>query len=269
MQQVRKILVVGGTGYIGEYVTKMLQIHSNVTVAVIGLESHDTYDSNLIDDIIWLARPDGLAIADFFTDSVTWKNLKSIVYASTALLYKDELVSHDENGTIDPLQPYEKLKFKEEQWIRGYASNLKVSLLITRFANVYGGVKNRGIVYHMMHALISNNTLTINGDGDIRRDFIFIEDLVDHLEYLLFNIKINDFSIYNICTGKQYSVNEIIAALEKVSGKKLKVVHGAAIIEKKNMSLLNDSIVKLSGFAPKHNLIEGLTKTYNTSLKTV
>ena len=263
MNKNRHIVVVGGTGYIGEYVVAMLRTH-DVAVSVIGLGVADQYDSDVITDIVWLAKPDGLSIKEFFADYPKTPNLKRIFYASTALIYPESGGPHNEKVAIDPLQKYEKDKVSEEMWISDFAKKNGALLTIMRFANVYGGIKNRGFVFHLMNALLSGDALRLNGDGTMKRDFIHIEDLVKYIEFLVFSEQVEARALYNLVTGNEYSLHDLISIAEKVSVKKISVEHRDPIIEKKGMSVSPEKILKKTGFRPHYDIKTGLTKTYTT-----
>ena len=102
----------------------------------------------------------------------------------------------------------------------------------------------------------------LNGKGDSVRDYMFIEDAVNWLERLIFYSQKNKIEVFNLCSGRGYSVKELVNSAEKLSGRKAETSAGPAVKEKKTIIGDNKKIVKLSGRKLKYNLIQGLKKTY-------
>ena len=88
---------------------------------------------------------------------------------------------------------------------------------IVRVANVYGldanYQKHQGIIPIYIRSLLQNNPITIYGDGDNTRDYIYILDLVNAIKKLL--TYTGEHHIFNLGSGIGYTINEIIALIEK------------------------------------------------------
>ena len=150
------------------------------------------------------------------------------------------------------------------------AKKIGCQLCIARLSNVYGDVKNRGIINYIILSAIKGNLLTVYGDKDKKiRDYIFIEDAANLLEFLIFYKQQNLKEIFNICTGSAYSIQELIDMAERVTGRKINFEKGAPTLEKLINIGDNQKILALSHYKLKYNLAHGLKKTYKNYLRTV
>lgn len=264
------ILLLGGTGFIGEYLAKNLNKRKDCQVKIVGRD-HSLGDISYKDTevLVVLTQPDDNTIRDIVTFINSTESLKKIIYLSTFLLYPDSTKQSDEEIMPAPVTPYEKDKLKEELLLSKFIENKKCKLCIARLGNVYGDVKNRGIVNRLIvSALGKNKNLTIYGDGLLKtRDFIFVEDAVNLLEFLIFYNQQNKKEIYNICSGKDVNLKEVINQIEKILKKKVFFKKGEPISGEKRITCDNSKILKLSGYQFKFNLVKGLEKTCRNYLK--
>jgi len=137
------------------------------------------------------------------------------IYSSTSSVYglTDKLPT-DELCEIDCLNPYASTKFCGEEMIRVYTKLYGVDSCIFRYFNVFGERSPTKGVYApvigiFLNQLKNNTPLTIVGDGEQRRDFVHVYDIVQ-ANLLAFNHKekING-STFNVGSGINYSMNEI------------------------------------------------------------
>lgn len=285
MEDFKNILLVGGTGFIGsELVKKLAENDLDITVIYIGglAESEKikdveyrqidlSQDSDGAKEIIakadcavLMAQPDE-ALMKNFLNLVKDSEVKKVVYTSTMLLYPDSLELQDESVNLEPMNDYENKKYSEESMLKEFA-NQKTKVCIARLGNVYGDKKNRGIVNYIIKALENSETLSISGDGEHKRDYIFVRDVVDALEQLILIDQENNLEIYNICSGKSYSINELIGELEKISGKKIIKENKSPIVEKRSVIGDNKKIKEKINFEIKFDIIKGLTEAYKNYL---
>ncbi|MFH1822326.1 MAG: NAD(P)-dependent oxidoreductase [Patescibacteria group bacterium] len=188
--------------------------------------------------------------------------LKKIVYLSTTLLYNDSSEKKDESARLEPTTEYEKNKYIEEQKLAEFVNKFNLNLCIARLSNVYGDIKNKGLVGKIFTVVLKDESIKINGSGTQVRDYIFIEDAVNLLEFLIYYKQVNKQEIFNICTSQGHSVSELIKTIKKVIAKKINIINSPAILEKQTVVGDNNKIISLSGYKFKFNLLKGLEKTY-------
>tara|TARA_B110000014_G_C19987676_1_gene511505 strand:- start:361 stop:888 length:528 start_codon:yes stop_codon:yes gene_type:complete len=165
----------------------------------------------------------------------------------------------DETQSIDPyLNDYVFSKYLSEEIIKLYEKY--VPSIVVRLSNIYGytKLKRPDLVPTIMQDIFSKKNVSIWSDLP-KRDFIFTEDAADAVLKL---IDVDFTGVLNMGTGKMNSIKRITEIIENLSGKKI-------ISENKDVSgpleFITDisKIKKITGWAPKHNLEEGLTKTFN------
>ncbi len=114
--------------------------------------------------------------------------------------------------TIDaqPLSPYAVSKLAIENYLRAYGHLYDLNYTIVRPANVYGPRQNpdgeAGVIAIFTQAMLEGRQVTIFGDGNDQRDYIYISDFIDGV-LTLANSDLP--GPYNIGTGLGVSVNEI------------------------------------------------------------
>ena len=189
------------------------------------------------------------------------RNIKKFICFTTILLYdqKKMTLPVDETQLIDPyLNDYVFSKYLSEEIIKLYEKY--VPSIVVRLSNIYGytKLKRPDLVPTIMQDIFSKKNVSIWSDLP-KRDFIFTEDAADAVLKLL---DVDFTGVLNMGTGRMNSIKRITEIIENLSGKKI-------ISENKDVSgplEFNTDISKLkkiTGWAPKHNLEEGLTKTFN------
>jgi len=254
-----RTLVFGGTGFIGEYVLREMD-HLGEQYSVVAAATPDA-EKKLEGAIhvLWLVPPVEGLLERFSEAILNARKLKRFVFASTLFLYA-EGSAQSEAAPLDPSNAYERAKKTEEETLQRVFAEHPEKLVIARLANVYGDVKNTGVVGKIFSALRDGGIVTINGDGSQVRDFIHVEDVARLLAALLFA---KDASgAYNVSTGKLCALNEVLAKAEMITGKKLHIVHGPAVPEKHSVAGDNTKIMQLLGISVQETLDTGLRKTY-------
>lgn len=279
----KKVLVLGGTGFIGETLVKVLAHRQNHQITVIYrnvIESGSIIEGviykrvdisknwqsfrKLFDDcnyLVILTPTDIFALKNILFNGKL-KSLEKIMYASSLLLYKASLHKHSENSKLKPLTNYEVCKWKEEALLRRFANSNGIYLVIARLGNVYGTSKNKGFVKLVLDCVSGAMGLKVNGDGKQKRDFIFIDDAVNLLDFILNYKQKRHVEIFNICTGVGTSLVRIIKIIEKITGKK--VEYGVSLKAKEKTVAIgnNRKIIRLSHYKIKYDIESGLQKAY-------
>lgn len=174
-------------------------------------------------------------------DAMKKKHVKKLIFSSSATVYGiPEKVPIFENFPLSVTNPYGRTKLMIEDILRDlHASDPEWSISILRYFNPIGahesgligedpkGIPNNLIPYITKVAIgelpelqvFGNQYPTIDGTGV--RDYIHVVDLANgHLKALK-QITSKEISIYNLGTGKGYSVLEIVQAFEEATGVKI------------------------------------------------
>jgi len=141
--------------------------------------------------------------------------VKRVVVSSTCAVYGNAPSPQSETTATDCLNPYSLTKLMSEQLCRLYHRLYGVESVCLRYFNVYGDRQPKSGAYAPVIGVFTDQRdsglpLTIVGDGEQRRDFVHVKDVVDaNILASVSNTADIVGGIYNIGSGKNYSVNEI------------------------------------------------------------
>lgn len=278
------VLIIGGTGFIGSYLTKRLSMHAAYTVSVIhsspltdiGKEHGVAYyrmnllrphqippELSSVDVMVIGTQPNETVMKNIIALAHASASLRKILYLSTYLVYPSAPSPQTESVIPAPSSPYEKGKMMEENVLSDFSRTHGCTICIARLGNVYGDVKNKGIVAHLVTALLRNDPrapVIINGSGEQKRDYIFVEDVVHFLSRLISHD--HEFGdIFNICNGIGYTIKDLLSLLELLSGRNIHVHHGPPLPEKQSVIGDNHKLLHTIGDIPRLTIAQGLRKT--------
>ncbi len=191
--------------------------------------------------------------------------VRKVVYASSAALYGDpRYVPVDESHPVQPLAPYGASKHTVEHYLEIYRVLYDLPYTALRYANVYGPRQDPrgegGVVAIFSDRILRGQGVTIYGDGEQTRDFVYVGDVARANLLAL----ISSFSgIVNISTQQETSINALFAAMLAVSGRP---VPCARVAERpgeiRRSALANGRAQASLGWAPQVDLAEGLRRTF-------
>ena len=153
------------------------------------------------------------SVLNILTAASSMDSVKRVVFSSSSSVYGDAKTPTSENHSLNPLSPYALNKLMGEQYCKLFSSIYNLDTVCLRYFNVYGDRMNNDgykLVFPIFKEQILNDKpLTINNDGEQRRDFIHVDDVVN-ANILVAKHKSNfNGDIYNVGSGTNYSVNEI------------------------------------------------------------
>ena len=143
-------------------------------------------------------------------------NVKRVVYSSTSSAYGRNEIPNEETQPDDCLNPYSISKVAGEKLCSMYTNIFGLDTIIFRYFNVYGDKHPTKGIYAPVIGLfdvqkLNSEKLTIVGDGEQRRDFTNVKDVVDiNILATTKDIDRKYFgNVFNVGTGTNYSVNQI------------------------------------------------------------
>lgn len=141
--------------------------------------------------------------------------LSKIVHISTDEVYGEVSDDHEgciEKSLLNPTNPYAASKAGAEFIVRSYYHSFKLPIVITRGNNVFGENQYpEKLIPKFIQLLLSNQPMTIQGEGTSKRNFIYVEDVCTAVDCIMTKGKCNE--IYNIGSTDEYSVKEIASIL--------------------------------------------------------
>jgi len=236
-----RILVTGGAGFIGSNLIQALLLSKH---DVFSLDNYSTgYKSNEVEGCIYV-NDDILNIDKVFDiqfDIIF--HLAALARIHPSFIKPHETFISNVNGTESVLEyarkhnskvifagsssrwhnphqsPYATSKYIGEELCKMYKKSFNLQVQVARFYNVYGPNEiitgdYKTLIGVWRDQMNNNKPLTIIGDGDQRRDFTYVGDIVDGL-ILIMNSNIYHEDAWELGTGLNYSINEIYKIFEE------------------------------------------------------
>ena len=192
--------------------------------------------------------------------------IERFIYISSggAVYGEPEYLPCDEAHPVNPICQYGISKHTVEHYLFLYQVNYGMNYTVFRYPNVYGPRQNpkgeAGVVAIFLGEMISGKQVTINGDGEQQRDFVFVSDCARANVLALSSD--NNNGIFNLGSNHGTSVNEIFEELQNITGYKLKPIYGPAKLgETRKIFLEATKANNELGWCPTVGLREGLALT--------
>jgi UDP-glucose 4-epimerase len=191
-------------------------------------------------------------------------SVKRFVFASSggAIYGEQDVFPALESHPQRPASPYGVSKLCGEQYLAYYQRSGGPSGLSLRYANVYGPGQDphgeAGVVAIFLQRLLSGEALTINGDGEQTRDYVFVEDVAR------INCAAAESTLtgaLNVGTGRETSVNELAQRLAGALGVQHAPLYGPAKPGEQRRSCLDASLARAHFSWTPTSLEEGLEQT--------
>lgn len=189
-----------------------------------------------------------------------------ILFSSSAAVYGDNLhIPLKETERLVPTSPYGITKMTTEHYLRVYHELYGMDATVFRFANVYGerqGEKGEGGVVSIFCKLLSQRQgITVFGDGNQTRDFVYAGDIA---QAIIRALPLKGCHTMNVSTGQETSINDLIRSFEKAVGYTVPVQYTAPRTGDILRSVLSNEALKRDlGFVPEMDLEEGIRRTYD------
>ena len=191
--------------------------------------------------------------------------VKNVVFSSSAAVYGDNLnIPLQEEERLLPTSAYGITKMTSEHYLRMYHDLYGLNTTVLRFANVYGERQGAGgeggVVSIFCKLLAAGQGVTVFGNGEQTRDFVYAGDIA---EALWRGSQLAGHHVINVSTQKETSVNTLLAAFKRAVGRDFPVHYGPVREGDIFRSVLSNSrCQELLGFCPAMNLQEGVARTY-------
>jgi nucleoside-diphosphate-sugar epimerase len=189
--------------------------------------------------------------------------LDRFVYASSSSVYGDNVsIPMREDAVPQPVSPYGVTKLAAEHLCYLYSVNHGVPATSVRYFTVYGPRQRPDMAfYRFIRAALTDQPITLYGDGEQTRDFTFVSDAVAA------TIAAGERGLpgraYNIGGGSRVSINHVLGILSRIAGKPLNVRHEPAQKGDMRDTFADTTLARADlGFAPTVPLEDGLEAEY-------
>lgn len=164
-----------------------------------------------------------IRVLEFARDS----GVKKVIYASTSSIYGNNPIPLKEDDKVISPNYYSVTKFAMEHTAHIFSKANKLECIGFRFMSVYGfGEKSKGIfanlVSQFLWDMIKGKQAILYGDGKQRRDFTYVDDIVQACILAMETDKKFGSTIFNIGTRKDYSLVEVVEIINKVLNKDIR-----------------------------------------------
>jgi nucleoside-diphosphate-sugar epimerase len=195
------------------------------------------------------------------------RKVRRVVYAASSSAYGDQEQSpKHEAMRPDPLSPYAVAKLVGEYYCQVFTRVYGLETVSLRYFNVFGprqdpGSQYSGVISRFILALQNGTQPVIYGDGEQTRDFTYIANVVDA------NMRAAESTgavgkVINIANGQSVSINQVLAALQKLTGNNQKAEYAPARTGDVRDSLADLTAARSAlGYEPLIGLEEGLRLT--------
>lgn len=272
-----KYLVLGGNGFIGSHVVDEL-IARNEDVTSFGLgkavsDSHQNIhiDGNFLDtsllgkvisgkDVVIHSLSTTVPLSA--SENPVWdiesnlvgtvklveimanSKVKKLVYLSSGgtVYGNPENNPVKESSSLEPFSTYGVTKVAIESHVKVLCNKYGIELVILRPSNPYGVRQNgsglQGLISTALNHSVQNKPLTIFGDGETVRDYLYVSDLA---KLIVTASRRSASGIFNAGSGLGYSVNQILSEVEAVTGLEIIKEHKPKRVFDVNKIILDSS----------------------------
>jgi nucleoside-diphosphate-sugar epimerase len=276
-----KVLVTGASGFIGLHLVPLLEARGH-TVTAVGSDAGDIADPRT-----WEAFPPADAVVhlagksfvpeswthpeQFFSSNVVGtvaalnyckRHAARLVLLSSYLYGNPRSLPIAEDALLSANNPYALTKLMAEQAAGFYATFGGVRVAILRLFNVYGpGQSGKFLIPLIVEQAKGGNKIHVQ-DLLPRRDYVYVGDVVRAIEAA--TCSAGPFGVYNIGSGRSYSVAEVIDVIQQIWNTRLPV--SSADVRRDNEILETVADIAAArrdlGWAPEFTLADGLRATH-------
>jgi len=188
-----------------------------------------------------------------------------VIFSSSSSIYGEpDIIPTPEDSQPKPMMPYALQKLECEQYLWLYWNLYGVKSVALRYFNVFGegqefangGGDSSLCLANFLRQKKNREPLTIVGTGEQRRDFVYVKDVVKANIKAAEWLENNNFEIFNVGSGENYSINEVANMVDS-NGQR---VYLPARIEPQNGLADITKVKNMLGFEAKVKLEEWLKK---------
>lgn len=190
--------------------------------------------------------------------------VQKFIFASTggAIYGEVQTLPAREDMPALPLSPYGVAKRSVELYLNYYNKVHGLDFVALRYGNVYGPRQDprgeAGVIAIFISRILRGEPCIIFGDGQKTRDYVYVEDIAKANLLAL-----SASGIYNLGTGNETSVLDLVEILKKVSGKDFPVMFDEERKGEINrITLSSEKARKVLGWTPSISLEEGISSTW-------
>lgn len=280
----KTVLITGSRGFIGSHLTEALELHRDTTVVGYDLlDGLDVRDGDLFRRVCEEVQPSVIVhlaayhplswgerspLEDAHTNILGALNVLEhggapVIYSSTGSVYGNlDTQPVNEFAHTTPESFYGVSKYCAEQYFEHYAQKREGKSIIFRFSSVYGPRRIEGPINQMLERTLQGEFVPVYGTGEITRDYTYIIDIVAAL-LMAINGVFPWNETYNIGSGVETSVNQVVAAIREVTGENPAVQYLPERVGDITRNYFDIGKAQACGYLPRTPLKEGIEQLYD------
>jgi UDP-glucose 4-epimerase len=191
--------------------------------------------------------------------------VKKLVFASSAAVYGDNpTVPKVETMIPEPKSPYAITKLDGEYYLGIFQREGLLETAAIRFFNVFGPRQDPKGAYAaavpiFIEKAVRNEDITVFGDGDQTRDFIYVKDIAGALSFAVETAGVT--GVFNAGYGGQITINDLADRVISSAASSSRVLHAPERAGDVKHSRASADKLLAAGWKPRHSLEEGLAAT--------
>ena len=203
-------------------------------------------------------------------DSAMRKNLPIVVASSDKAYGDSEVLPYEENFPLNGIYPYEFSKSATDMMCKTYRTTYNLPVTVLRCGNIYGGgdLNWDRLIPGVIKWLINNETPILRSDGNYKRDWVYVEDVVNaylKVTNALVENGLNVSDSYNFSSTDYLSVMEVYEKINEIHlGKYVEpIIENKANLEIKDQYLSSEKIFNELGIKSEFEIDTALEMTIN------
>jgi len=280
-----RIILLGGSGFIGSNLLTQLEAQNFEVKTMFHKKKLKTNSKNFYGNILEPKKLDSVLKKDDIVinlvgqtskiqtnfietnilgainllDSCYKNKVRQLIFLSSINVYGENMKTPSkETDLLNPITFYGKIKSLTEEIYSSWAENYGINVTILRLSNIYGPKKKSGFIANLVNSTVNKKIENIAfNHGNQYRDLLYVDDVVNGI-ILAIKTPQKGFNIYNLSSGKRYSIKKIISIIEQLSGKKVNVKYSNQIPDEKCIWANNLKAQRFLKFSPTVNLKDGL-----------
>jgi len=189
-----------------------------------------------------------------------------LVFASSAAIYGDNpTVPKIESMLPEPKSPYAITKLDGEYYLDMFRREGRLETAAIRFFNVFGPRQDPKGAYAaavpiFIEKAVKGEDITVYGDGEQTRDFIYVKDIVGALTFAAETAGVT--GVFNAGYGGQITINQLAGEILAKAATGARIIHAAERAGDVKHSRASADKLQAAGWKPRFTLEEGLAATF-------
>jgi UDP-glucose 4-epimerase len=191
--------------------------------------------------------------------------VKKLVFSSSAAIYGNNPASPKvETMLPEPKSPYAITKLDGEFYCKTFTEEGRLSAVCLRYFNVFGSRQDPKSQYAaavpiFISQALKNKVLTIYGDGEQTRDFVYVKDIA--AANVFFATQSTATGVFNVACGQRMTINDLAKTIIRLTDSRSEISYSAIRAGDVKHSMASVDKLRGCGFAPATSVADGLEAT--------